>query len=93
MAIHQPRKVVVTSGATLVNEVIYPYPCVVHSIHVTHNTGGAAYVQIHDADTPPANGTVPMFTHSIESAKTGKKAPKTRTGKTRKNRFSTKNYR
>ena len=69
MAIHQPRKVVVTSGATLVNEVIYPYPCVVHSIHVTHNTGGAAYVQVHDADTPPANGTVPMFAHSIESAK------------------------
>lgn len=58
-----------TSGGTLVNEVIYPYPCIVHAIHVAHASGGAAWVQIHDSATVPLDGAVPLVTHSIDSSK------------------------
>lgn len=68
MATHHPRTTVVTSGGTLVNEVIYPYPCIVHSIHVAHATGGAAWVQVHDVSSAPPNGAVPTFAHEIASA-------------------------
>lgn len=69
MAIHHPKKIVVNSGATLVNEVIYPYPCIVHAIHVAHGTGGAAWVQVHDVAAAPADGAIPTFVHAIDSAK------------------------
>lgn len=69
MGIRHPHKTLVTSGATLVNEVIYPYPCTVHAIHVAHATGGAAWIQIHNAASAPANGAVPLMTHSIDSSK------------------------
>ena len=67
--IKSPHKVVVTSGATLVNQVIYPYPCIVHAIHVAHGTGGAAWVQIHNSATVPPEGSVPLVTHAIEASK------------------------
>ena len=60
-----PKTVAVTSGGTLVNEVIYPHPCIVHRVHVAHNSGSATWVQVHDASSPPANGAVPIITHSV----------------------------
>lgn len=68
MATHHPRTTVITSGDTLVNEVIYPYPCIVHAIHVAHASGGAAWIQVHDAASAPSNGAVPWFTHEVASA-------------------------
>jgi len=68
MSIRHPHKLVLTSGATLVNEVIYPYPCTVHAVHVAHGTGGSAWLQIHNSATVPAEGSVPWVTHSIDSA-------------------------
>ena len=59
------KKLVVTSGATLTNEVIYPYPCIVHAIHVAHSGGSAAWVQIHNSATAPADGAVPLVSHSV----------------------------
>lgn len=59
------KKVVVTSGDTLTNEVIYPYPCIVHAIHVAHSGGSSAWVQLHNSATVPADGAVPLASHSV----------------------------
>ena len=63
--INVPHKIVVTSGATLVNEVIYPYPCIVHAIHVAHSGGASMWIQIHNSATVPAEGSVPLVSHSV----------------------------
>lgn len=68
-AISNPRTAAVNSGGTLVNATSYPYPCMVHSIHVAHATGGAAWIQIHNHAGTPAEGAVPRFVHAIETSK------------------------
>lgn len=65
MAVPHPRTSVVTSGATLVNAALYPYPCLVHAIHVAHAQGSAAWIQVHDSAGVPAEGSVPLITHSV----------------------------
>jgi hypothetical protein len=60
-----PKLEVVTSGGTLVNEVLYPNPVTVHWIHVAHSGGSAAWIQIHDSATVPAEGTVPQQVHAV----------------------------
>ena len=59
------KTIAVTSGATLVNEVIYPYPCIVHRVHIAHSGGAASWVQIHNSATVPAEGSVPIITHAV----------------------------
>jgi hypothetical protein len=65
MGIRHPHKVVVTSGATLVNAVIYPYPCTVHAIHVSHVAGAAGWIQLHNSATVPEEGAVPLYSHAV----------------------------
>lgn len=65
MGIRHPHKAVVNSGASLVNAVIYPYPCTVHAIHVAHVAGAAGWIQIHNSATVPAEGAVPMVAHAV----------------------------
>lgn len=65
MAIPHPKTVVFTSGGTLVKEAIYPYPCNVLAIHVAHLGAQAAWIQIHDAASVPADGAVPLSTHAV----------------------------
>ena len=67
MTIRVPHKTVVTSGGTLTNEVIYPYPCTVHAIHVAHGGGSAMWFQIHNSATVPADGSVPLVSHSVSA--------------------------
>jgi hypothetical protein len=59
------KKIVVTSGGTLVNQVIYPYPCIVHAIHVAHASGSAGWIQLHNSATVPADGAVPLVSHAV----------------------------
>lgn len=63
--IRHPHSIVVTSGATLVKEVVYPYPCNVIGLHVAHLGAQAAWIQIHDSATAPADGAVPLVTHAV----------------------------
>ena len=67
MTIRHPNKTVYNSGAVLVNQVLYPYPCIVHAIHVAHGTGGSAWLQVHNSATVPPEGAVPVVTHEIPS--------------------------
>lgn len=62
-----PFVVSFNSGGTLVKEVVYPYPCTVHAVHVGHTTGSSTYIQIHDLASAPADGAVPQQSHSVAS--------------------------
>jgi hypothetical protein len=66
MTIYAPKSTILTSGDTLVNEVVYPYPCILLGLHVAHLGAQANWIQIHDSATVPAEGAVPLVTHQVE---------------------------
>ena len=63
-----PRVTSFNSGGVVVKEVVYPYPCIVHSIHVAHSTGAATFIQVFDASSAPIDTSVPQQVHSAASA-------------------------
>lgn len=58
-----PKLSYYNSGATLVNEIVYPYPCTVHEVFIVHTGTNPEYLQIFDASSAPANGSVPQEVH------------------------------
>jgi hypothetical protein len=62
-----PKLVVLNSGGTLVNEILLSQSCIVHGIHITHSSGSAGVIQVHDSATIPAEGAVPMQAHQISA--------------------------
>lgn len=58
----------VNSGGTLVaGAVLYTGPCVLHFAHAVHDSGSAAFIQLHDAASAPSDGAVPLITHSVKA--------------------------
>jgi hypothetical protein len=62
-----PRVEVLNSGGALVNEIIFPFPAIVHGIHAAHDAGSAAWLQIHDLAVAPEDGVVPLMVHTIKA--------------------------
>lgn len=75
MAVYHPKMVTISSGGSLVAEVIYPHPCLVHHIHVAHTSGTATWVQVHDANSAPADGAVPKMVHTVAANQDAKIEP------------------
>jgi hypothetical protein len=63
MALRYPHLSWFNSGATLVNEIVYPFPCIVWEIHIVHTGTSPEYIQIFDAASAPADGSVPREVH------------------------------
>lgn len=58
-----PHLAYLSSGATEVNEILYPYPCIVWEIHIVHDGVSAEFIQIHDVASVPADGVIPRECH------------------------------
>jgi hypothetical protein len=49
----------------MVNEVVYPHPCILLGLHVAHLGAQADWIQVFDVASTPADGAVPIITHAV----------------------------